>query len=429
METRQLPSCFTFCKKWSCHSLCCSQIHSLTLEKTCIANYLEKIYPSSHRLLVVILICHALLNSTKIFIFDSLKDSRTIIHLVLLIIGIVLNFLSLIVTNRLQKRILSNVTSFICLFPLALLSCLYPFECHIYLLFILIYTLAHFPLILSILISTSLTIIIASLTLKQRIYLILFLITNIIGTYLNRLLNLTICSIYNQLDQSKFISLKTKIYKRVNINALQIDANIRNALLAKYTLNSKMIDSVMPHKFAKALMDDFNVFHERAKSVVLSHQGVHDSKPTVFRPLHIECMQNVSILFADIVSFNDISSNKSSSELVSLLSDLYGRFDHLCVQISCEKIGTLGGCYYCVSGCLEPRVDHARTSILMGLAMLSAIEEFNQDQNQQFDMRVGIHSGSVNCGIIGTRKFQFDIFSYDVRLASKMKSTGKSGKQ
>ncbi|CAF4684245.1 unnamed protein product, partial [Rotaria sp. Silwood2] len=159
----------------------------------------------------------------------------------------------------------------------------------------------------------------------------------------------------------------------------------------------------------------------------LSRQGEDDLQMATFRPLHIERMENVSILFADIVGFTSMSSNKSASQLVSLLSDLYGRFDDLCVQMSCEKIATLGDCYYCVSGCPEPREDHGKACVLMGLAMINAIEEFDEDNNEQVDMRVGVNSGSVNCGIVGTKKFKFDIFSNDVTLANKMESTGKPG--
>ena len=184
----------------------------------------------------------------------------------------------------------------------------------------------------------------------------------------------------------------------------------------------------MPPKYAQGIMEDFDVFRERVQKVNVAPQGDEDMQMATFRPLHIERMENVSILFADIVGFTHMSSNKSASQLVALLSDLYGRFDDLCVQMSCEKIATLGDCYYCVSGCPEPREDHARSCVLMGLAMINAIEEFDIDNDEQVDMRVGVHSGSVNCGIVGTRKFKFDIFSNDVTLANKMESTGKPGK-
>ncbi|CAM4845294.1 unnamed protein product [Rotaria magnacalcarata] len=150
----------------------------------------------------------------------------------------------------------------------------------------------------------------------------------------------------------------------------------------------------MLRKYAKVIMEDFDVFRERVQNVNASRQGDDDLQMTIFRPLHIERMENVSILFADIVGFTHMSSNKSASQLVSLLSDLYGRFDDLCVQMSCEKIATIGDCCYCVSGCPEPREEHARSCVLMGLTMLNAIEEFDQDNSEYVDMRVGVHSGS-----------------------------------
>ncbi|CAF0948730.1 unnamed protein product [Rotaria sordida] len=406
MGTRRLSINVVPREKWSLKSLFHSQFDSPTIEKKYNLNYLRKIYPSSHRLLVVILISHALINSIEIFSYKSISEKSNIIKLILLGLSIFFNILSLIIINRLKNRILSNIISFICLCPLAVLSCLYPSECHIYILIILIYTLANFSLLLSILISIVITVLIAALTLKSRMCLLLLLISNIIGIYLSRLLDITIRSAFNQLCKN---------------------VNVRGALLTEHTLISKMIDSLMPHKYAKVIMEDFDVFRERVQNVNLSCKGEDDLQMTTFRPLHIERMENVSILFADIVGFTHMSSNKTASQLVSLLSDLYGRFDDLCVQMSCEKIATLGDCYYCVSGCPEPRDDHAKSCVLMGLAMINAIEEFDEDNNEQVDMRVGVHSGSVNCGIVGTRKFKFDIFSNDVTLANKMESTGKPG--
>ncbi|CAF2801560.1 unnamed protein product [Rotaria sp. Silwood2] len=169
-------------------------------------------------------------------------------------------------------------------------------------------------------------------------------------------------------------------------------------------LDANVNDSLMPHKYAKVIMEDFDVFRERVQNLNMSQQGEDELQLPVFRPLHIERMKNVSILFADIVGFTSMSSNKSASQLVSLLSDLYGRFDMLCVQMSCEKIATLGDCYYCVSGCPERREDHGKSCVLLGLGMINAIEEFDHDNNEQVDMRVGVHLGSVNCGIVRTKK-------------------------
>lgn len=77
----------------------------------------------------------------------------------------------------------------------------------------------------------------------------------------------------------------------------------------------------------------------------------------------------MSILFADIVGFTRMSSKKSASELVTVLNELFERFDDLCTHNGCEKISTLGDCYYCVSGCPTPRQDHAQCCVEMGLGM------------------------------------------------------------
>jgi hypothetical protein len=204
MGTRRLPTNVVPHEKWSLKSLFYPRFDSSTIEKKYILNYLKQIYPSSHRLLVIILISHALINTIEIFSFNSLPKQSKIIHLILLAISIAFNALSLIIITRLRNRILSNITSFICLSPLAILSYLYPSECHIYLLIILIYTLANFSLFFSVLISIIITIIVAVLTLETKMCLVLLLISNLIGIYLNRLLDITMRSAYNQLCKSKF---------------------------------------------------------------------------------------------------------------------------------------------------------------------------------------------------------------------------------
>lgn len=87
----------------------------------------------------------------------------------------------------------------------------------------------------------------------------------------------------------------------------------------------------------------------------------------MFRPFNMVRMDNVSILFADIVGFTRMSSNKTAEQIVDILNDLFNRFDELCILSGCEKISTLGDCYYCVSGCPEPRDDHAKCCVQMGL--------------------------------------------------------------
>lgn len=143
---------------------------------------------------------------------------------------------------------------------------------------------------------------------------------------------------------------------------------VRCQLEMENQLKEKMILSVMPPKVANWLMEESEREREREDSL---KKGSIPSNNTdirsLFRPFNMHSMEDVSILFADIVGFTRMSSNKTAEELVGILNDLFERFDDLCDHHGCEKISTLGDCYYCVSGCPEPRPDHAKCCVEMGL--------------------------------------------------------------
>ena len=138
----------------------------------------------------------------------------------------------------------------------------------------------------------------------------------------------------------------------------------------------------------------------------------------------VDHFAQVSVLFCDIVNFTVLASETKPHKLVTLLNQVFSRFDEISQQYGVEKIKTIGDAYMAVSGIPLASTQHAEPIALMAIDMVQAI----QDLNLGLNVRIGIHCGEVVAGVIGTRKFSYDLWGDTVNIAARLESHGEPGK-
>jgi adenylate cyclase len=135
-------------------------------------------------------------------------------------------------------------------------------------------------------------------------------------------------------------------------------------------------------------------------------------------------VEDVSVMFVDIVDFLALSNSMPPAKMVKMLNAVFSTFDALVDQYGLEKIKTSGDCYMVVGGLPLPRTDHLEAIAGMALDVLASTSQFSRNDGKPFQLRLGIHTGPVVAGVIGTKKFAYDLWGDTVNIASRMESQG-----
>ena len=134
-----------------------------------------------------------------------------------------------------------------------------------------------------------------------------------------------------------------------------------------------------------------------------------------------------TVLFADLVDFTRFTQTVSPGDLLHFLNSIFSRFDALADHYGLEKIKTIGDAYMVVGGVPTPRADHAHAILNMATAMMNAMADVAAETGRRLDLRIGVNSGPVIAGVIGIRKFIYDLWGDSVNTASRMESSGLPG--
>jgi adenylate cyclase len=185
--------------------------------------------------------------------------------------------------------------------------------------------------------------------------------------------------------------------------ALREIRRAREAMEAEYERSEQLLTNILPATIAERLKDP-------ARSVIADKYD------------------DASILFADIAGYTKRASDTTPSELVRFLDQLYTDLDRLVDEHGLEKVKTSGDSYMVVSGVPEPRPDHAEALACLALDMAAAVADLKDPQGRAVPLRIGLASGPVVAGVVGARKFFYDVWGDAVNVASRMETTDVEGR-
>jgi adenylate cyclase len=202
-----------------------------------------------------------------------------------------------------------------------------------------------------------------------------------------------------------------RVYNMLEVRLLHLETKkLYDRVMAEQKVAERLLLNVLPYSIAERLKGRPEVIADSFTEVIA------------------DSFAEVTVLFADIVKFTRFSEGVSAEVLVGVLNDIFTRFDSIVDKRGLEKIKTIGDAYMAAAGLPVPVADHAIRAAHMALDMIEAMDRFNEHNGYKLKIRIGISTGEVVAGVIGKRKFLYDLWGDVVNTASRMESHGVAGR-
>ncbi len=202
-----------------------------------------------------------------------------------------------------------------------------------------------------------------------------------------------------------------RVFNMLEVRLLHMETKrLYDQLVAEKKVSERLLLNVLPQSIAERLKERQEVMADNLTAVIA------------------DSFDEVTVLFADIVGFTKFSEKVNPEILVDILNDIFIRFDTIADFHGVEKIKTIGDAYMAAAGLPIAVADHATRAAHMALDMIEAVDRFNKHSPHQLQVRIGIDTGAVTAGVIGKRKFLYDLWGDVVNTASRMESHGVAGR-
>jgi adenylate cyclase len=202
-----------------------------------------------------------------------------------------------------------------------------------------------------------------------------------------------------------------RVYNMLEVRLLHLEMKrLLDRVVAEQKVSERLLLNVLPHSIAERL------------------KGRPEVTADGFTEVIADSFAEVTVLFADIVEFTKFAESVDPEVVVDVLNDIFSRFDQIADKHGLEKIKTIGDAYMVAAGLPVPVADHANRVANMALDMIEAIERYNEHSGHKLKVRVGMDTGAVVAGVIGKRKFLYDLWGDVVNTASRMESHGVPGR-